>query len=1289
MADEVDINECGADFWAYSGVIDHRLERFLWHLEDEPKKDVISEIVVEFSFEELEYAREKLFVLAKQKVRENPDGADEKTCDGGNTRPVKKTFQIPWIMIKRRVANLLGQDVCDVYLYLTGAERDFPTKILKRQVLTPTQRDPDVMDAIQECDEKTSPIAVCKTRAELNRTGEKDRKVKVTLEKECVNSEMSDNQVQSLREDVKDTVMAAAPVVTTSILVTDMPKEEGCPANGNPTSPLKQILQEKRKCTDDNDIKPVSSVLQPPSGPVSDNCDNSNVDLASETEPVLSKRQTPWIENDGQTLGGNLNYFMLVPDNYVLCNVEKDGEEFMILAPGPDVAKLTEAKSIADPLPVVHLNDKYVPPSVLEMNDTDVIQTTSTGNVDSSVKKSVSKTSDNDIPNKVDATSPEYNHEISTCERSIPLCSTPTKSNTMVPSVDIVEKFGSECKHDDKKLLVCEPSSTFNLFCEPPTPMSPKNKLQTRYDDNVSMYPSENGINCVENSQYDIDWASVPEQEMFRVVQLESPSDEHCDPKPVVMQNSPNQLMQIKLPEDLPASVVPPSASISCQEEKAANISSLSQDSLLREIQELHDRVFSNSSPSRQPTAGNPLAPKAVDMATQTDPNSLPDLPVLKSEYDGQIDYMEKAITDHERRVRTGEIRRDKCDRRVDKMDADYFNMITSLKATQDMLVTEVQEHRKTIEYLLQCRCCAKDCPCDDPAKLMPTQKSCTPREIAFAKMFPELFPGDSDAGKQIGKKTVQVEKARTETPNRKGVADNARGTRGENGSASAIEKKDSSYACFMREAKRVIPPTAPKRNERNRDEGTLPTHSPMPDIEKDEAPASNTPPLDDNSSEPDTVSADHGTPLRPSGKHDDSTLSPVDFPPFPVRPIHHPVTGMRQMASTPLVPNPTANDSWVDDDDEVSKTIEVFLADMKKNGDNNDFNTGQRVGLNRARPSATTQNTANTGQRSVPDRARSSASSQNDINTGQRAGPDRAPPSVHRQSTTNTGQRVGPDRARPSMSTQKESNTGQRVGPDRARPSATPQSASNSGQRVGPERALPSDTTEQYQNSGDNASKTIQSSGPDISRYNPNFQQSKSGATAQMAPAPTTNPRQQGNVDLQSGNGGARPKDMKLGEFSSNRTENTQVFPNNGNQGKRIVTRNGWHPPERERKRKRTQSSSKTYPPLSAVESSLYKDVFVRGLRAEGYESKEMLEDAIIDYCDERGVDLYHIWIMTNTGEPDMANAKVTVASKDTRTVMVNSFWPGCATVREWYQNPKDANGKNVNGHQKQKFNG
>ena len=132
MADEEDVDELSSDrSGIYTGLINQRIERCLWQLADEPKKDVACELVSECDFETLEGVREKFFEYAKAKAQRN--GAVLYDTKGD---PVDSdTHTDPWRLIKRRQINLLSMDVCDIYMYITNKVKTFPAKILKRRIL--------------------------------------------------------------------------------------------------------------------------------------------------------------------------------------------------------------------------------------------------------------------------------------------------------------------------------------------------------------------------------------------------------------------------------------------------------------------------------------------------------------------------------------------------------------------------------------------------------------------------------------------------------------------------------------------------------------------------------------------------------------------------------------------------------------------------------------------------------------------------------------------------------------------------------------------------------------------------------------------------------------------------------------------------------------------------------------------------------------------------------------------------------------------------------------------------
>ena len=76
-----------------------------------------------------------------------------------------------------------------------------------------------------------------------------------------------------------------------------------------------------------------------------------------------------------------------------------------------------------------------------------------------------------------------------------------------------------------------------------------------------------------------------------------------------------------------------------------------------------------------------------ADMATQTGPKEIPDLPIRQSEFTSQMDYVESTLTNHKRRMRANEVWREKQDRKVDKSDADFYTLYIDLRADHEKLL--------------------------------------------------------------------------------------------------------------------------------------------------------------------------------------------------------------------------------------------------------------------------------------------------------------------------------------------------------------------------------------------------------------------------------------------------------------------------------------------------------------------------------------------------------------------------------------------------------------------------
>ena len=135
MADAVDAPEKRSrDYQSNLGSVDPNLERILWHLEDDCKKNVIEELIFDFDLEELNAARDTIFNTLTT-------NGDPRVSNGGRrknevaTSDQSRPIAVPWIPIKRRSEILAADDICELYMYYMDDGKDFPTKMHKRQAI--------------------------------------------------------------------------------------------------------------------------------------------------------------------------------------------------------------------------------------------------------------------------------------------------------------------------------------------------------------------------------------------------------------------------------------------------------------------------------------------------------------------------------------------------------------------------------------------------------------------------------------------------------------------------------------------------------------------------------------------------------------------------------------------------------------------------------------------------------------------------------------------------------------------------------------------------------------------------------------------------------------------------------------------------------------------------------------------------------------------------------------------------------------------------------------------------
>ena len=108
---------------------------------------------------------------------------------------------------------------------------------------------------------------------------------------------------------------------------------------------------------------------------------------------------------------------------------------------------------------------------------------------------------------------------------------------------------------------------------------------------------------------------------------------------------------------------------------------------------------------SQTKTAHKPCASKgtsvSTNMATQTGPVAIPDPPVKRSEFSAQMEYMDRALTDHERRMRTAEILRDSQEKKVDKNNAELFMLYSEMRDAHNGMLSDINDLIKVLSDLM------------------------------------------------------------------------------------------------------------------------------------------------------------------------------------------------------------------------------------------------------------------------------------------------------------------------------------------------------------------------------------------------------------------------------------------------------------------------------------------------------------------------------------------------------------------------------------------------------------
>ena len=973
MADHGSPEDSAASFCVYTGFIDEGIERYLWHLEDEPKKEVAECLLGEFSFEELDLARGKLFDRAVEyengRNRGESDRDDRPPNDGG-----ERAASNPFILIKRRAIFRVAFDLCEIYLFLIGKAKAFPTNMLRRQTMGPSEcLLANAIDQLEMIPERSVNASTTSDNA---------------IDQDIIANDPHTPQIPTII--IKDTN-------NETVIVAD---QSGIHQNGNHDDEYDDGKSGFWDVNETVDLMEKTSYTR----------------LLCDPDTVVSHRKIDRINKADEGLS-----FVLFSEPKMTPKANTTCTKIQRSSPGDE-----------------HESEPYRPGDYTT------------------------------------------NRDLSTAMRS--------------RDVGRLEYFFVPAPREKTKQPGC------------------------------------------------------------------------------------------------------PKKHRTCDKKESKSTSGDSQSSFLKELDELHDRVIASTPKIAPKDLTRTEAPEiakqtlekpttlsnkpGVNMATQTQPNVIPDCPVLKSEFDSQMESVDRSLTDHERRVRSNEIWRTRNERKVDRIDAEYHHQMKVLCESNKGMVGDIKTLRESVSDIKE----SNSVMANDLITLknvVDEMKEKMERCVCTERVEQIPSSGDDTPGCKRTRKEYNTSRSlrrtmtRTvSTPIKKDTMPTKRATR---------KKGENIYRSLMRVAKKVISPQnwqTKQPKSTNMAENTTPIQlRTSPELVRD------SPPID-------------ALDLRTSNGRETGMIgvgSPNYGTPFP---------GVQR--SKPM------DVSWADEDNEDTQAIEFYLSTVK-NGDEDQTNpqpTQQQA------VSEYTHDALKDGQSKMPPMKQVESQTAKESVPTSRSGTSVA---------ESVRDRISSNRYENTKSREdslKNVEVGRSTTPVENRPS----------QRDAETSRLPLKKPAWGQK--DDAIAPIPS-------------QNSKPAQDPRVPKPSAAPQKH------TSNAQGSPPDNRVRHASRGSLV-------------KVVGKNGWTTVMR-------VPGKSGLKPLQAGNMRPKKDIFVRGLAATIYDSKEEMEEAVREYCEERGVGIFYMRIMPLQPGSDVANCKIGVAEEDADTVMDDDFWPKKVTVREWRFNPKD----------------
>ena len=801
-------SESSADYQVFIGGIDERIERCLWHLEDEPKKDVAAELGADFDLDEIMVARESLFkraaYMAERRAEmqlEGPYQSDQDTAYKG--------LDNPWSMIKRRALGLACMDVCDLYVYMMNKDCPFPTRILKRKTLTPKNG----FEAAIACDlskisEANESMAEREAMADNNDAGNG----RYGMADDDTNRDIDDDDKQDDERPTKEATGVFEKnedQIDDGEDVTDNPDDRRNDEGRKDASTLGEMNE--YTSVENVNVLVMSNDVIKEAGKQHENVDNENdtmrdtVTEDNETQRDVPDRMLNVLGNLDETVGAK-NVAMSDPIND--CN---EAECFM----SDQTVKETDNQCES-------VHDGFV-----EMSDL------VTGH--NEAKRAPGKGQERE----------QSDMAVTECE-TIPVDEHAYAANlysnralSMQPEDDVWEEF----QYNEESVK----EHRYTLFDELPD-----------FDDNINLIrvlimgeekPANSDVVGHGEGNKETGTLEMDPREQRAPCTRESESGTpEPDPALLICSSSKEEPFSVRVTQP-----------------------TLSDNTLKKDSTSAKLRVTQEESLTIGTTTTKQQC-KGRNMATQTTPNVIPDGPVSKTEFQTQVEYLENALIDHERRMRIVEMSRNKNDRKVDRIDADYFNQNQHVLGIQAAMNEEVRTLRLRL---------------DEAMTIITRMQENTERKgnpIAATDEKGTDNQNDFNVGGDV--QPPEQQKPQPSNEERRGARPMQK--------KEPKQKPESSYESFMRAASKVVPAAA-----------SLTDYPNIPN-----QPTNMTP-------KPQRPSVRNQTANKNQGRRTDGQ----DRRQNKGNASQHSVT-----TSTPIPAAQNMEFSWADEENEDSKTIEKFL---------------------------------------------------------------------------------------------------------------------------------------------------------------------------------------------------------------------------------------------------------------------------------------------------------------------------------------------------------------------------